>query len=382
MNIFKHSLFAIVFLISIASCKRDYTDSKVIGPANIAASDNFNCGTLATSFGASVDFTLPIPKSFVATFNETVTWKIVLTGLRSTATKTISGTSSAINSSNSLWKGNHDGIYYFETGEQVRADLIISGKSEVCSSVTFTITKAINYRAVTPTFQLVNGNRSTYNTDFEPVNSAAGIINSFPYQFNIGARTLAIKQTEAIRAPEGEYFGRIIGTSAQPNGFFVGGLQHRKSANATGTFLPVGWTDPHQLYLNIWVRGTDNLPEGSRPYATLNYECHEDDRGDVSAFGVNCNTAGADDHFCPGSEDSWVFKIPINHIGWKLFSCKYSDLIPSEDFANGGFGNRKLEPQKVVRVQLGLVSSPPFNMVSADFDFACFTYGAPLDPTK
>jgi hypothetical protein len=386
MNIFKTTALVCALIVSLASCKRDYKDNSTsIAPTNISATSSFTTGPFASVF-ASVDFSLGIPQVFTATFSEVVTWKIVLTGQTSTATKTISATSSVIDVTNSSWTGNHDGLYFFETGETVTADLIISGIPGAVSSITFTVLKAPNYRipfASTTDFMLVNLNQapgSTTWSDFETVSTSN--VNIYPYLFNIGAQTYAVDQTSQIKAPEGKRFMRIIGTSTQPNGFFVGGLQCRVDGNASSPVFPASWTDPTKIYLNVYVRGIDNLPTGCKPVAFLNFECHEDDRGDLSQYGVNCNTVGAADHFCPATEDSWVFKIPIKHVGWRLFSAKYSDLYNSEDYANGGNGNKTLEPQKVRRVQFGLVSSPPFNQVSADFDFACFTYGAPYNPNK
>lgn len=378
MNIFKIATITLL-IISFASCKRDYADSAAKAPTNISATSGFTCGSLVANNDA--DFPLTLYPSFTATFNETVTWKIELIGQTSTASKTISGTSSSINASNSTWVGNHDGLYFFEKGETVTANLIISGKSGVCSSTTFTIVTARNANASTPTFMLASP-----SSDYE----TAG---AYPFEFNIGGTTVNMPQNEVIRAPEGVQYMRIEGVSAESNGFFVGGLQSRKNATAafnpadSAGYFPLTWTDPNKIYLNIYVRGIDNLPAGNFPYSILNFECHEDDKRNPSTVD-NCSyyakePAGTNtDYFCPSSEDSWVFKIPIRHTGWQLFSCKYSDLLPSEDFANGGFGNRKLEPQKVARVQIGLVSSPPFNRVSADIDYACFTYGAPYDPKK
>jgi len=108
----------------------------------------------------------------------------------------------------------------------------------------------------------------------------------------------------------------------------------------------------------------------------LNFEFHEDDDGVSSS----CIAPTGTSPHCPEFEDGWVYKIPINHTGWKLFSAKYSTLNPSEDAANGGSGNRVLQPNQIYRVQMGLVSNPPFNIVEAEFDFACFTLGAPFDP--
>ena len=395
MNIFKIVILSLL-VISFASCKRNYADSAVKAPTNISASNGnaFVCGTLGLGI-PSPDFSLNLNQTFTATFSETVTWKIELIGKTSAATKTISATSSVINASNSTWIGNHDGLYFFEMGETVTANLIVSGKAGICSSTTFTIATVRDAKTPTTTFMLINPNKvgnqaMDYNSDFEIPTS-----NGYPTQFTIGAKSQSIYtfQNQVIRAPEGKSYMHIEGVSADANGFFVGGLQCRMNATAqfnptdSTNFFPKSWTDPSKIYLNVYIGGIDQLPAGNLPYAQFNFECHEDDNRNPSTVD-NCSyyaqkPAGTStDYFCPSSEDAWVFKVIIRHTGWQLFSCKYSDLLPSEDFANGGFGNRKLEPQKMARVQFGLVSSPPFNRVSANIDYACFTYGAPYDPTK
>jgi len=385
MNIAKKIGLLLMLTAAIVSCKkRDYSESGVLKPTNISASSNFSCGTLTPMFNGSpltipMDFSIGIPLEFSATFNETVTWKIVLRGKTSTAIKTISGTSSVLNALNASWTGTHDELYFFEKGEKVSADLIISGREGICTTDTIIIGNAKDSKNPTPTFMLVNP-----SSDFETNGSYPTQFSIFPVGGAYGPQF--VLQADSLRAPEGVKFLRLYGKSTEPNGFFVGGVQSRKDAKAAGTFFPPEWTDPEKIYLNVYVRGMDNLPGNAKPFSTLNFECHEDDRGDDSNIG-NCDyyakrPPANTDHFCPSSEDSWVFKIPVRHTGWQLFSCKYSDLLPSEDFANGGFGNRKLEPQKVCRVQFGMVSSPPFNIVSIDMDYACFTYGAPYDPTK
>jgi len=369
MNILKIATITLL-IISFASCKRDYADSAAKAPTNISASEGFTCGTLGKSLPGA-DFGIFPKFSFSTTFTETVTWKIELIGQTSAATKTLSATSSVINSSNSSWIGNHDGLYFFEEGETVTANLIISGKLGICSSTSFTIVSMRDMKTTTSMFMLLN--------EFSDYESGAW---AYPGQFNIGNTTVNVLQSDQIRSPEGKYYMHMEGVSAAANGFFVGGLQSRKSSSNTNTYmLPVKWTDPSKIYLNIYVRGIDNLPAGYFPYAVLNFECQEDDNNNTSSP-LNCVSPGVTDQFCPTSEDTWVFKIPVRHTGWQLFSCKYSDLLPSEDFANGGFGNRKLEPQKVCRMQLGMVSSPPFNKISIDIDYACLTYGAPFDPKK
>lgn len=380
MNIFKIATLSLL-IISFASCKRDYAESPGKPATNISASSSFTSSAFAVS-GVN-NFPLLLFPSFSATFSETVTWKIELLGQTSRATKTLSGTSSVLDASNATWLGNHDGLYFFEKGEIVTANLIISGKPGVFASTTLTITAEVDHTTATPTFMLVNA-----FSNFENIPPGTG----FPAQFSVFVnggpdQPVYTPQSDTIAAPEGKRYMHLEGTSREANGFFVGGLQCRKTPSANAYFFPVNWTDPTKIYLNVYVRGIDQLPGNNFPYANLNFECHEDDNKNASTI-ANCNyyankpASTGKDNFCPSSEDSWVFKIPVRHTGWQLFSCKYSDLLPSEDFNNGGFGNRKLEPQKVARVQFGMVSSPPFNRVAVDIDFACFTYGAPFDPKK
>jgi hypothetical protein len=382
MNIVKITTLAFL-VISFASCKRDYADSPNKAPVNIAATPNFTCSAL-TSDMPSIDFSLVagVPISFAATFNETVTWKIELIGQTSTAKKTISGTSSSINAMNSAWYGNHDGLFYFESGENVTANLIVSGREQVCASTSFAILGVRDAITDTPTFMLVDK-----YADMENIGAV------YPYQFSIFPPPPTSPflpnyklQDSIIQAPQGQRYLRLEGSSTAANGIFVGGVQCRINPAANQYFLPTTWTDPTKIYLNVFVRGMDKLPENDFPFATLSFECHEDDNMNMSTA-ANCQTyndsLGANpDNFCPSGEDAWVYQVQVQHIGWKLFSCRYSDLLPSADIANGGSGNRKLEPQKLARVQLGLLSNPQFHRVSVDVDYVCFTYGAPLDPTK
>jgi len=379
MNILTKSLVALMLLISLFSCKRNLKEGSVISPTNIAASSSF---AITDAFALGSNAVAPGMAQFyaTATFNETVSWKIVLTGLSSGATKLLQGTSSYLDQSNTAWNINHDGTYFFENNETVKVDLIITGKQGIYATTTCTL---FGVPDISPssTFQLVN----PYSNFESGVFGGGGA--QWYQQINVGGTVVIKQQDSKIAAPEGQYYLHIEGVSKDPNGFFVGGLQQRAAADASKYFLPTSWTDPEKLYVNIYIRGMDQLPQGYKPYATLNFECHEDDNLNASTT-ANCTyyankPAGTGtDHFCPSSEDAWVYAVLIRHTGWQLFSCKYSDMYPSADISNGGSGNRKLEPQKICRVQLGLLSSPPFNLVEADVDFACFTYGAPLDPTK
>jgi hypothetical protein len=88
MNRFKKLGFVAITALVLVSCKKSELNEGGT-PKNIAASGNFTCGTLDAQFGGSststIDLSLGLPLEFVATFNETVSWKIVLRGQTSTA---------------------------------------------------------------------------------------------------------------------------------------------------------------------------------------------------------------------------------------------------------------------------------------------------------
>ncbi|MCU0415824.1 MAG: hypothetical protein MUE33_01450 [Cytophagaceae bacterium] len=377
----KKSLWLIGLVLFISwSCKRDYEDKGFIGTPFISASENFQITSpLSVAFPTTVNFANAEIQEFNASFNEKVTWELQLTGIKSGATFLMKGTSDALDASNASWNGRHDGIYFFESNDSVVASLKVIGYKDILTT-SFKIAPngQKNYTTGNPNLSYI------LRTNFELIAPANAPINDqninlFPTQFSIsppGIITGSVLQNDEIRAPEGFRFGRVAGLSTASNGFFVGGIQHRRP-NANLSSFYINWTDPEQVYVNIYVRGVDNMLPNSRPVAVLNFEFHEDDRDDRV-----CGTIPStpNDRHCPTDEDSWVFRIPISHTGWKLFSNKYSNLTPGEDAANGGSGNRILQPDRIFRVQMGLISNPPFNYVQAEFDFACFTLGAPFDP--
>jgi len=370
----------------ISSCKRDYMSQGYEGPAQVSASSNFQV-TTKLNIDITPDFALDITPTFGAVFNEPVTWTIVIQGDSSTGIKTLSGTSSTVSAG---WDGSHDGTYYFESGEPAIAVLSVLGWSST-DTIHFTIKSAPLVTASTPNYMLVG------NTDFEyaskytnkkfPIPIGSTLFQFATFEINTNpSEAFIVQQNDVIRAPEGKYFGRVSGSflnlSAQPNGVFIDGVQVRNGWSGTGPnnsyLLPTTWKDPTQIYLNIWVRGIDNLPPGFQPHATLNFEVDEDDNGAFATLS-NCNQVSGD-KWCPCNEDGWFLKIPITHKGWKLFSCRYSDLLQNEDWWNGGNGNRILEPQKVCRMQIGANCNVPWSNIQADFDYATITYGGPLKP--
>jgi hypothetical protein len=358
-------LFALASVLFFSCKKRAYDEAGYINAAYIGASPNF---AITTPFSATSPQPLDLSAdvaTFEADFNEAVTWIVTIKGDSSNAEYTLTGTSKNMVAT---WNGAFNGVYFFESGDSITATLTILG-SKLTQSVRCAVGSVRDYTVSTsPDFVFVPF------TNFE-----TGALGSFPRQFTISKAPMSftevIRQTEKIAAPEGKYFCRVRGYSPELNGYFVGGVQHRTTS---GYFLDNTWSDPSDFYVNLYVRGNENLLPNSKPYAVLNFEFHEDD----DAQSTFCDPITGTSPHCPNTEDSWVMKVPINHKGWKLFSAKYSDLQASEDAANGGSGNKVLQPTQIYRVQMGLVSNPPFNTVEVDFDFACFTKHQPYSPAK
>ncbi len=324
-----------------------------------------------------------------------VTWTLTYRGLVSGAIKTFSGSSDVIDGSNALWNGSHDGLYFFKPGEKVVASLTFFG-SDYVTTDTLLVTTAKDYITGNPNAVAVGVKYSNGQ-----INNGYELVSYFdyPYQLPLGSGapfcyspTLPVPNEKRVHggfipAVEGNYYFRVKDISHDADGYFVGGLQHR---NPGGFFFPT-WNDPENIYFNIYIYG---YGADSTNFTTINLEFHEADlsnsaskpknecgvpNADIGA--TNCALIGKNEHD-PCSDDGWVYQVPVTHTGWKLFSVKYSDFTPSTSARNGGSGNKIKEPNRVARIQIGVISSPPKNEVYAIFDYPVITYGAPFDPSK
>jgi hypothetical protein len=373
------------------SCKRKHVD--YLGPEYLAAPADLTVTNYTVS--DNIDFyggTTPCLIS--AEFNHRVSYTITITGRTSGAKKTFIGVNDKIDASaiGGIWDGGHDGLYFFRAGELV--DIVISFlATEYTVKKTVTITYAKNYLTGKNIIPVGGADYNGYES-----------VGAYPVQFTIGSGNSNCTQTfvapiidqrsadiiipgkpdSTIMAIEGNYFFQTIGKSYDGNGYFVGGLQHRNSAGE-GYLLDSTWTDPSQIYFNIFVFG---MGDG---HTSINLEFHESDKSTESLkprlecglSGGNCaNPQIEKDMHNPCTDDGWVYQYPVTHKGWKLISVKYSDCTPSASPTNGGSGDKIKEPGRVTRLQIGVVSSPPFNVAHATWDFPVITYGAPFDPNK
>lgn len=370
------------------SCTRKKVD--YLGPEYLSAPDGFVAANLSVT--NPVNFSGAGVCHISANFSNRVTYYITITGQQSGAVKKYTGVSDKIddNTPGGIWNGSHDGLFFFRTGETV--DVVITFlRSDVTLGGTTTINVARNP---------VTGNTNLYALGTTASNSyeAANVVpGNFPVQFAFSEAVIDANKyveriqtsTIGVKSIQGLYSLRIAGKSAQPDGFFVGGIQHRQGFQTTANafMLPTSWTDPSQIYFNVYIYGNGNSN------ATVNLEFHESDFDNPHNDRVlpkdtlkfegcggtqQLNQYGHD----PCTDDGWVYAVPVNFTGWKLVSVKYNDFSRSVSIPNGGSGNGIKEPTRVARIQMGVVSNPAFKVADVMFDYPVISYGAPFDPSK
>lgn len=330
-----------LILISIIFLGVKCDSPETLGPAYVLAPEGFKVNSYSAA-APSINFAAPATLGFNADLSHPVSWTIKLKGLTSGAVKEISGTSSSIDLSNPawLWDGAHSGLYFFMKNEQVEASLTFLG-SNVIVKDTITITGTKIFKDV-----LV--------ADFDSPTALIEYKDEPETTFGIIDTTGGFKIVQGIKAY------RLAGTDGPPSAYFVAGMR-RDFTSATAAAFP---SDPDSLYFNIYVYGVGNVA------SKLNFGAQEDD-GD-----------GTDGVHEPASDDEFQVQISIDHVGWKLFSFKYSDMTPGANPAYGGSGNKIYQPKEITAVSFGLISSPPSSTVEAIFDFPILTFGAPFDPSK
>jgi hypothetical protein len=356
--------------IVLYSCTRKKVD--YLGPEYLSAPDGFSAGALTVT--NPVDFTAG-KCTLNVTFNNKVTYTVTYTGLTSGAVKSYIGLGDHIDATQvgGLWDGTHDGINFFRKSEAVSVVVSFLRSSYTVSGATV-ISEVKDYFTNPNLLPVVADNNGYEN----------GVLDPFPAQFSFlsipGCLTGSSGVVTAPKPPEGIYAFKMSGVSCQSDGFFVGGIQHRKA----GFFFPT-WTDPNKIYFNLYVYGSGNKN------GRLSLEFHE---ADLSNNGTKpkgeCQppntpgspTVGIDEHDrC--TDDAWVIQVPFDHVGWKLISVKYADMLPNASLDNGGSGNKIKEPTRVHRIQIGVLSLPtPGKNITAYFDFPVLSYGAPFDPSK
>ena len=316
---------------------------------------------------------------FNAAFNSSVTWAITINDITSGAIKTLTGSSQIINQANATWDGSHDGLLFFNAGDDVTATLSILG-----SNTTYASAFTINTAKVPQTSALVgntiildgmNDMTAIYGAKSWP-SWVAGVGGAYPNN-----------------PPDNVYSGQVIPTA----GFaLTGALANFKPIEGSGSFRLYGQDDdfgyficgikrqtdwfigngqspaspkvesfpasPQDLYINVYVYGTGDFN------SQLNLTVEEDDNGDH--------------HNNPLNEDIYQYTLLTSHSGWKLFTIPYSDFIVAASPQNGGNGNHRQETKLITAFGFNLNSSPPGQTCQVIFDLPSLSVGNPFNPSQ
>ena len=331
-----------LLLILFFSCKRE--EVNFLGPAYVSAPKGFH----VTSFVAStlnVDFSTGTVV-FEANFSHSVTWILTITGQQSGAVKEFKGISDGF--TNLLWTGSHDGVAFFRNGEVVNALLSFYGTSYT-SALTVSINRVADYTTCglfpryadfeTPS-RVKTPNWSRFDVAEQGVDSMA-----VDYNGNI------------VPSVQGKCYYYMRGLGQQS--VFVDGIQY------IGALTPALPKDADNVWVNVYIYGTGN----TNTAVDLEYQ-------EADFDGSSAGYSGTDD-------DAFVAHVNVNHKGWKLFSFRYSSLVPSANADFGGSGNKIHEPDRLKSFDIILLKkSDPNSPVEVYFDYPIITVGGPFKPCK
>ncbi|HSZ72542.1 MAG TPA: hypothetical protein VK750_07675 [Cytophagaceae bacterium] len=343
-QVFKFS----IILVAMLSCSREKAD--FIGPGYIDAPEGFAVTTPLACSPKPINFTSGLGTvTWTAAFNNTVTWTLTLTGRTSGAVHQVTGTS---NSLNHVWRGSNDGVFFFRTGETVVGTVSFLNTA-VTSSDSLTITQAADFSSCSQYVPIYNSftTQSSLYTYWNPYNSPP-----IPNESQ-GVDSAAVDYKGNLVNPvEGKYYYYIKGLGNASS--FVSGIQYIK--NIPFNTLPA---DPNRVWVNVFLYGTGD------PNAGLDLECQEADAPDTK--------------YVSSRDDAFVAHLTLNHVGWKLFSIKYADLVQSTNLGFGNNGNGIREPNRLrVFDFILLKKNNPNSPVEVYIDYPVFTVDGPFKTCK
>lgn len=316
--------FAFSILI-VFSCQRK--DIEQFGPDLAIASAQFQMTTDFTSNKSSVNLAVEA-LTFATTFNEEVTWNIIISGASSGATKTITGTSNFIDATNASWDGGHDGRNFFHSNEDVTTLLTVFGVDESWSlNITLLGSKVYD---------------GTLLYDFDDNGLVLPDWNWWFFFDENCAQCFDEKvkfvEEDSIDPIQGEYLAIYGQDGIGPNSFYVGGFSH----GDVGSFGLTGSLSDN--YFNCYLRPQENSCE------------------------VTINLYEADGDF-------YEYKFIPDWESWKKVSFKISDA----SYTGSGDGTKDITTINKVEFLLNTEGTPG-HFVGYDVDYLIFTEDGPFIP--
>jgi hypothetical protein len=316
---------ALVIIIGInLSCKRKF-DKEFIGPEVAIAGKDFHFVSDFQADKPNVNFEID-SVIFQSVFSAKVSWELKLYGVQSNATKSFTGISDALDSTNSLWDGGSDNISFFLEGENCIAELSIFGRQEKWYD-TVTIAKPRIPKGI-----LVS--------DFD---GKGKITNTWDWwdffdEYTTGSRDEEI-ESGYFSSPDpiqNKYYHLKGDDKLGPNNYYFGGIGH----NDVGVFgIPYSSAN---TYFNMLYRGSTT----ASAYVTLT----------------------------ESDGDKYEYKINETSTEWRVFSAKLTEFTMTNT-SGGGI----IEPAKIQKVDF-LFLCEPLVIAEFDIDYIIFTESKSFHP--
>lgn len=294
------------------------------------------------------------------TFSHEVTWFVNLKGRLTGATKSFTGTSNQINSTNFKWSGEADGYTFFVGNDIVDYTLSFLGSSIVYKD---SVALSGNTNLYNGIKLLPNGDTLFYYKidDFE---TAGGIQTSYSDAAD-GAQK-AVFYVNDEQSVNGFFQYYMKGTDNNSNNYCGGASNEALDGPIPGVGI-IPEDDPSKVFINAYIYGY------GRPNSALFFQVFENDNATPPAFPFPLRDKT--------KNDMWYTIIEVNWTGWKLVSVPYSSFKPASDPLSGGGGNRIKEPRKISAFGIELESYPtPGNTVELGLDLITITRNAPFQP--
>ena len=326
----------ILVLISIVACRKKEHD-KIDGPSLQDLNGQFTIINTLQASQDSVDFSVGETVFFTASLSKNTSWQLRISGLSSGAEKIITGLSSSLDASSGLWNGSTSNLPLFRA-EQCKVELTFAGEPD---------TLVVYVKVLQP-----KTNSGFIVADFENgFNSGWG-------SFTQSGANMDFQIKTDTSAAEGNDYLNMAGTV---NWDWLIGLVNFKASAYGASTLPLP-SNPNAVYFNVMIYGEPGLIN-----SIVLFQFQEDDNGD----GLFTST----------SEDMYSIEIPVNWVGWKLISVKYSDLLCLVNgTASTPAGNGTHNSDKIQQINMLHLANPSSGFAKAKIDYVIFTENGPLIP--
>ena len=389
------SLMGVILITaSLGSCKKK---EKFSGNEIANATQGFE---LITPFVPSVtnpNFRLnsSLRCEFSTEFNQRVSYKLKIKGIKSGAEKVFSGVGSKIE--NASWDGSSSNVYFFggNASDSVVAYLEISGWDSVYTAE-IDLQNPKNYHSNQTQDVIIRGIKHIVIDDFDASGGPeySSVSTADPSSDQLDSKT-SFGLDSAIRVEGGTSY-RFSGQDDNDNGW-SGGINSANlvdfyMVSSEDALLIDSGIDPSKLYFNIFIYGAGQ-PNTSVQLKVYEqdylYQIDQNDPNDIAdndTFNLKTRKAimdyyGTDPEaplhvYDQAANDGYIYNIEVTWTGWKRVSVPYSDFVPNNDPLTGGGGDRVKESWRICGMAVSLLSFPATGAFTKTYvDFLTVTQG-------